>query len=836
MNGHVRTVAWYRFRATFGRRWSSYLALVLLMGIIGGIAMGAVAAGRRTQSAFPAFLKSTNPSDLSAEFSANSGTSYDPTVINKVAHLPHVTHVESFVVLSAGVLNPDGSAATYPTRTPIATSVDGSLFNQDRFTITRGRMANPERANEIVVSQLVAHTLALHVGQVVPIGILASDAAPPKAGQPVAVHTRIDATVVGIGLLNSEVVEDDIGRFPTYIVTTPALAKSVVACCNAWSWIGLQLEHGSADVATVEREYVAALPQGVGFQFHVASQVQAQAERAIEPEAIALAGFGAIAAAAVLLIAAQAIGRQLRANREDLDVLRALGAGPSVTISDGLLPILSAIVLGAMLAVGVATALSQLAPIGPVRAVDPSRGIALDWTVLGVGVAVLVVGLGALAVVVAYRNAPHRASRTQQRVDVRTVRVAGASGLPAPAVAGIRFALEAGRGPTSVPVRSAIAGTALAVVLVIATLTFGNSLATLVSRPALFGWDWSYALESTDGYGPIPPQGQTMLDHDPSVAATAGVYFATLDIDGLAVPVILGHPHAALAPPILSGHTFDTPDQIVLGAATLAQLHKRIGDTVTVSHASADASTQLSPRALRVVGTATMPAVGTLDGLHASMGTGALLSAELIPAAVLSQFGTASGPNMIFVRFRHGANRAAAVRSLQQIADSTNKVLAANPDLGTEVSIYLLPVQHPAEIVNYRSMGNTPAILAAGLAAAAVVSLGLTLAASVRRRRRDLALLKTLGFTHRQLAAVVAWQASVAAIIGIAVGVPLGIAAGRWLWILFAHKIFAVPHPTVPVMSVIFVALGALVLANLVAALPARSAASTPAALILRTS
>ena len=126
MNGRLRHVAWYRFRATFRRRWGSYVALVLLVGIIGGIAMGAVAAGRRTQSAFPAFLKSTNPSDLIAEFSANSGTSYDPTIVNKIAHLPHVKHVESFVVLSAGVLKPDGSAATDPTRIPIATSVDGS--------------------------------------------------------------------------------------------------------------------------------------------------------------------------------------------------------------------------------------------------------------------------------------------------------------------------------------------------------------------------------------------------------------------------------------------------------------------------------------------------------------------------------------------------------------------------------------------------------------------------------------------------------------------------------------------------------------------------------------
>jgi hypothetical protein len=99
---------------------------------------------------------------------------------------------------------------------------------------------------------------------------------------------------------------------------------------------------------------------------------------------------------------------------------------------------------------------------------------------------------------------------------------------------------------------------------------------------------------------------------------------------------------------------------------------------------------------------------------------------------------------------------------------------------------------------------------------------------------RDLAVLKTLGFTRRQLAATVAWQSSVSVVIGVVVGVPLGIITGRLLWSIFATGINAVPAPTVPVWSIVSISVGALVLANLVAAVPGRIAAGTPTALVLR--
>jgi putative ABC transport system permease protein len=252
-------------------------------------------------------------------------------------------------------------------------------------------------------------------------------------------------------------------------------------------------------------------------------------------------------------------------------------------------------------------------------------------------------------------------------------------------------------------------------------------------------------------------------------------------------------------------------------------LHKRVGDTVSVRYGTT------APHSLRIVGTATMPAVG-IGGVtgHPSMGTGAVVAYQLIPESVRNQFAvTPTGPNAVFVRLKPGVTSAAAAQSLNRIATKLS--------LPTNYPTSVLAVQRPAEIVNYRSMGSTPLALGLGLTAGAVAALGLTLIASVRRRRRSMAMLRTLGFTGRQLAATLAWQATVAVGIGLLLGVPLGIVLGRLLWDVFANRIYVVPSPTVPALVIAAIAVGALVLGNLVAAIPGRMAARTPAALLLRT-
>jgi hypothetical protein len=549
----------------------------------------------------------------------------------------------------------------------------------------------------------------------------------------------------------------------------------------------------------------------------------AKAQRSIAPEAIALGVFGGIVALAALLIAAQVIGRQLHLDAEERAILRSLGARPMMTSTVGLLGVGGAVVVGALLAAAVAVALSPLAPLGPVRPVYPDRGVAFDWTVLGMGVVVLVVVLFATAVVIGLRGAPHRRRQLIPTVldhPSRIVQAATATGLSVPALTGVRFALESGSGRRSVPVRSAILGAAIAIVVLVGTVTFGASLNALVSHPALYGWNWSYMLVSG---GDIPQrQVTTLLEHDRYIAQWSGVYTPPpVEIDGQAVPVLAETPNMAVAPSILSGHGLESTGQVVLGAVTLAQLHKHVGAVVQVSRGLT------APTGLRIVGTAAMPTLGSTEGQHLEMGTGAILSSQLLAATERNPFDDPlAGPNVVLVRLRGGVNRNTELRSLTKIAQQTTNTA----NFGVTVTAVL----RPAEIVNYRSLGATPVFLGSGLAVGAVAALGLTLIASVRRRRRDLALLKTLGFTGRQLAAAIAWQSTIALLIGTVVGVPLGIALGRWLWDLFARNIHAVPAPSVPALSVVLIAFGAIALANVVAFLPGRIAARTPTALLLR--
>ncbi len=839
MNTKTARVCWYWFRGNIGRRWANYVTIMLLVGAVGGLALGSVSAARRTQSSYNTFLASTNPSDLEA-------TLYAPNIASELARLPHVRHVAvASYSVNAFPAGPHGMPA-FPT--PLANgivantgSLEGEYFTQDRVAVVRGRMADPKKSDEFVADAVAAKAMGWHLGERIPMYFYTDAQANVasfghKYTKPSASLTMY---LVGLVIPNNDVLLDQVDRLPALIIFTPALTKLIVNNGPHYNNYALQLKGGTRELSAVEREIIDALPPGTTYSFHVNSAIAAEVNRSLEPDSISLGVFGLIAGLAALIIAGGVIARGLQQESADIEILRALGAPRAMSTLARLLGPLAAVVVGAGLAVAVGVTLSPLTPIGPVRAVYPHGGFAFDWPVLSIGFGALLLILSAITVGLSSRRSWRTSQRTRRTglpMISRSSRLAADVGLPVTSVVGLRFALERSSERDAAPVRSALVGAVLAVTIVVTTLTFGSSLDTLVSQPPLYGWNWNYAITS-NGNG-VPPQAAALLNKDPYVAAWSGDNFANAQFDGVTVPIILTTYHAKVTAPLLSGHEITGPKQVVLGAETLQVLHKRLGQTVMLSYGTKkDYPVYVPPTRVTIVGTATLPAIGGVLSLHTSMGVGAIVPLSIEPPAfkkfLHSKYEALNGFATDLVRLRRNAPTALALASLQKIARYGEKLFEATPNAGGS-SDSVQSVLYPAEIENYRTIGVVPDLLALALALSAVVALGLTLVASVRRRRRDLALLRTLGFTGRHLLSTEAWQASVAGAIGILFGIPLGILTGRWLWTLFANNIYAVPRPTVPLLALVTVAVSALVLANAVAALPGRSAARTSAAQVLR--
>ena len=178
MNRVLRAL-WYRLGATFRHELGSYLTIALLLGLIGGLAMGSLAAARRTQSSYSALLETTNPSQIDlatavASPGIGNGQGYDPAIVREIARIPHVTAVASASGINAEPLGPNDvpiATASYPVEAGSSLgSVGGEYFRIDRLAMSAGRAADPARVNEFVTSPSAAAALGFHVGEIVPMG------------------------------------------------------------------------------------------------------------------------------------------------------------------------------------------------------------------------------------------------------------------------------------------------------------------------------------------------------------------------------------------------------------------------------------------------------------------------------------------------------------------------------------------------------------------------------------------------------------------------------------------------------------------------------------------
>jgi ABC-type lipoprotein release transport system permease subunit len=153
---------------------------------------------------------------------------------------------------------------------------------------------------------------------------------------------------------------------------------------------------------------------------------------------------------------------------------------------------------------------------------------------------------------------------------------------------------------------------------------------------------------------------------------------------------------------------------------------------------------------------------------------------------------------------------------------------------GTFAAEWITPTEVRELPTELRSVRTLPMVMAGFLALLAVGAVGHALATAVRRRNHDIAVLRALGMTRRQSRITVITQAMVVSLVGLAVGVPLGIALSRTIWRYVADTTFM--HYVTPVAAAALAVVVPVTLAAaiLLAVWPGRVAASLPVADVLR--
>ena len=809
----------YRFRAELRTRWKSVVVLSLLAGIAGAAVLAAVAGARRTDTAFSRMLTETSAADVLVNPDYGNGSGLD---WREVAKLPMVAQagIEHGITLLPRPVRGDDLD------TNLGLGLGGDMgFGFARPHVLHGRMPRSDSVHEVLVNPNFAEHYGLDVGDEISAAIISpadfremdtSGATLPEGLARVNrgdLGTSVRLRVTGIGVSPDEVVVDE-GFEQRVILATPAFYRRYSQADAGFFGVGVRLRNGSDDLAAFKRA-VQALPHEGAIEFQTNVATTAKVDRAVEPSVGALTVFAAVIAATALLVVGQAIARQSYLDSVDHPVLRALGFGRSQLVGVSLLRGAVVALSAALVAVVAAVALSPLFPIGPVRTAEPDPGMSVDATVLllgALGTAVAVLLLSA-ASAWWYARATHGATHAANRPSHVSgwLRSAGSPVVPS---TGVRMALEPGRGRTAVPVRTTIVGAALAIASVVAAVTFAASLDHLVSTPRLYGWTWDASID-TGGIDEVDTanivrQVTSDLQSSKLVGAFSRSVISRLDVDGATVTALGIHgARGRVGPTIVAGRAPRTDDEIALGARTLDRVGASIGDVVHVQPDSGG-----DPVRLRVVGRVVLPGLGTYPGSDkTALGDGALLTRRSLRA-----LGPDFGAGPFLVRLAPGATTAQLARAI------------VPPDQ----TVVVTGLERPSDIVSYSRVRSTPLVLAGVLALLAIATVAHALVTAVRRRRRDLALLKTLGFTRRQVSASVAWQATTFGVVALLVGIPVGVVVGRWAWTTLADNLGTVAEPIVPVLALALGVLLVLLIANLVAFVPGRIAAGLRPAAVLR--
>ena len=690
----------------------------------------------------------------------------------EVAALPSVVAAESVTFVFGGLF---GGEADVP--------VEGLMFagapEGIGARVVEGRSARPSRSDEFVATWSWVEASGAQLGDEYVARTITQTQADERGfdvdepGGPTVV-----ATLVGIIDGPSELEE----AYPIAVFSPALLDMGGPGDVGVSASAGLVALRDGATADDL-REELDGLDDGDVFGVGRAELVPVGVRDATETQGRALLVVAVIVGLAALAVLGQLATRFADQPASQRRTERAIGLSPRQLLIGPAMTAAVPLIAGAIGAGFVAFLASGLFPVGFVERLEPEPGLRFDPRFHLAGGPLL----GALVlawIVVSLSLGRRQAGST--RVSTPSARFSGVLG-SGRAVTGVRFALARHpRDPGSA--RAPLVGLVVVLAVLIGAVTFGASLGRFLDEPALRGAGYDFATGA--GSDRVPPELRAMLDTDPDIAdvtlsGTTLAHVGSVALDLTGMEQVRGD----LSPDLLEGDLPRSDDELALGRSAARDLEVEVGEEITLVGQDGRGTYLVS-------GLVVMPSVEGGDGL----GQGGLVTLEglrrIEPDAELG---------VALVRNRVGASGVE-----ERIRDATG--------------ITVGPMDLPAEVINLDRVRSTPFLVAASLAVLAVLSMGHQLLTSARRRRRDLAVFRTLGAERGWVSGVLHSQVTALAAAGALVALPLGVASGRLVYRMFIERIGALPDASVPYgqLGVGFVLL--LIAGNAIAAFPARRA------------
>ena len=788
-------------RADLRARWRSLVALGLLVGAVGGLSAAALVGARRTHTSFDRLRDRTNAADAIV-FPSQVGVVQPDW--GALRERPEVAQLARWTLSFGRVAGVEGEGVLF-------VPADRHWLNDvDRPVVVEGRMFDPSAPYEVVVGEAASERgpdlsgsplPSFPVGSIIDYKPFGADQ-DAWSGEPPN-GPDLQLRVVGVVRHVHEFL-----FVPGMVMPSPAFLErhgsDIALAENAM----VRLARGPADIPQLQRDVNELVAPGT--PINDLQQIQRRVDTTLGVERAALLLLAAAIAFGGLVLVIQALGRSVQIPHDEVKVLRAMGFDrAAIALCTVVVHVLVA-VLGVVATLTIAVVASRWFPIGLASRIDPDRGMHADWVALGLATVVVLATVLGYAAAAGWRLTGSKRSQVVLRRSGLATRLTSVA--PLTVGLGATMALRRGADRSSELVRPVLVGAVVGVLGVVATMTMNRGLDDALANPARAGVAWDATvipLPSDRTETGINPARLDSIGALPQVAGVAVVSRLVSEINGAGVPAYSVQPGVGeVALTSTAGGAPSGDDEGAIGPRTADQLGVGIGDTVSVGSLH---------RQVRIVGHALFPA-----DVHAAFDEGLWLTPNAFnsiepPFAPDDPEGAF---RLIAIRFRPGADPGAAQ---EEVAQAQNGSIAD-----------IVPVDVPPELANLRNVRAVPRLLATFLAVFAAAAVALVLGASVRRRRRDFATLRALGMTSGGTRAILNMQGTAIAVVGLVVGVPVGVALGRIAWRLVTDRVPLDFVGPLALAAMVVLAVGALVVVNLLAALPGRRAARLRPAEVLR--